>query len=623
MSKYVLALIFLFICSFNTANAQLADSCKLDIGINLAGVHDYSRELPFANLMKMSRNWYTKGENDPTYTFNTDLADSLTYTTNGYPTHIPQNVIGEPLPQRAATIWDGTDSWPTGRYVLLWDGTGDFDFWGDYSNLVKINDNRYEFDYIQMAGGILELIMTQSDIANPVDNIRLLLPGTENTYQTQPFNPDWLALIDDFSTLRFMDWGHTNGWGQPDPYTWQIPTLVDWDERAKVDYFTYSTNKGVPYELMIELMNLTNKHGWICVPHLASDDYISEMANFFRDQLQTDLQLHIEYSNELWNWIFGQAQWVNEYGCNGGASVWPECIVPKIQNTLDIWSNSFAGQLDRIKRVAAIQTGWFDVSERIIYNLTPNSFDVISPTFYFSFNDTSDGILDNLGSNATVADIAYHTRLGIPQNFEWIKLIKTISDSTGVPLAFYEGGQHLTPTPFGALPTYETALEDIQRDTAMYNMYNVWLDSIRTLNTSQDKMLLMHFSLVSSLSAQYGSWGLLESMGQDTSLTYAPKYSAILNNISCENDTPVANYNLESTSFRLYPNPTIGTFSIEGINTAYKVKVIDPMGKVMQSYATSSADVQVINISSLPAGLYLISVETITGERMVKKVIKF
>jgi len=250
-ARILLILTLVYITTSATISAQSTNTCKLEMGVNLSGIKDFSRELPFANLMKMSRTWYTKGVNDPTYAFDTDLADQLSYDSNGYPTHIPQTLAGEPLDQKVATIWDGTDSWPTGSYILLWDGTGDFSFWGDYTNLVKVNSNRYEFDHTNTAQGVLEIIMDQSDINDPVQNMRLLLPGTESTYQTQPFYTDWLNAISDFSTVRFMDWGHTNFWGQPDPYTWQDPSLVNWTDRAAVDYYTYSGTKGVPYELMM------------------------------------------------------------------------------------------------------------------------------------------------------------------------------------------------------------------------------------------------------------------------------------------------------------------------------------------------------------------------------------
>lgn len=577
------------------------------MGMNLAGIADYSRELPFANLMKMSRTWYTKGENDPNFTFNTNLEDQLSYDGNGYPTHIPQTIPGEPLAQLVATIWDGTDSWPSGRYVLLWEGTGDFSFWGNLGNLVKVSDNRYEFDHANVPGGVLEITMTHSDVNDPVQNMRLLLPGTEDTHQEQAFNTDWLDLIKDFKTLRFMDWGHTNFWGQEDPYTWEISELADWDERASVNHYTYATNKGVPYELMIDLMNQLDINGWVCVPHRASDDYISNMANYFRDELETERKLYVEYSNEIWNWIFGQAQWLLQYPCEDGIATWPECIIPTIQNTLDIWSNSFSAEPERIIRVAAFQTGWLDVSERVIYNLRENSFDVISPTFYFSFNEESDATLDDLGANATIADIAYHTRIGRAEDLELIKGMKTISDSLNVPLAFYEGGQHMTPQPFGEEPSYAEALVGIHRDSSMYNLYTEWFELLRALNTTNEPIPLMHFSFIAAPSSRFGTWGILESMEQDLDVVPAPKYQSILENLGCVDiNTSIYDSEYYESKIKIFPNPTNGIIQLRGIDDNHFVKLINSRGQIIQEMNPIKNQEMSIDLSNRPNGLYFI-----------------
>ncbi len=605
-------------------SSQITDSCAIEMGINLAGISDYSREIPFANAMKTARSWYTKGENDSNYTWDTGYADSLAYDNNGYPTHIPQTFTSTPLPQLVATVWDGMDSWPTGTYTLLWDGTGNFNLWGAYSNLVKVSSNRIEFEYTTTPDALLQITMIASDINDPVNNMRLLLPGTESTYQTQPFNQDWLDELGAFGTLRFMDWGHTNNWGQVDPYSWQEPTLVDWNERAGLDYYTYTGSKGVPYELMVDLINELEVDGWVCVPHRASNNYISNMADYFRDNVDSDRHIIVEYSNEIWNWIFGQAQWLNEYPCNSGTAVWPECTVSTIQNTLDLWSASFSSEMDRISRVAPVQTGWLDVSERIVYNLTPGSYDLISPTFYFSYDSNSESILDGLGSSATVADIAYHTRLGMAGSLSYINNMKTISDSLNIPLAFYEGGQHMTPIPFGSMPSYQTALEAIHRDTAMYNLYNEWFDDIRALNTTDDPMLLMHFSFITPLSAQYGSWGILETMDQDLTTLPAPKFEAVMENMGCQMTTSAHDVFLTANDITLYPNPTMGLFTITGSTSAYTVNILDSTGSLFQTYSTPNDEDVIIDISSLPSGMYFVSVSSNTSNDLhLEKIIKF
>ena len=107
-----------------------------------------------------------------------------------------------------------------------------------------------------------------------------------------------------------------------------------------------------------------------------------------------------------------------------------------------------------------------------------------------------------------------------------------IADVLKIPMLYYEGGQHLTPTPFGEEPTYADALIGIQRDASLYKLYNEWFDFLKTLNTTSEPSLFMNFSFVSSRSARYGSWGILETITQNVDELPAPKYQSIMEQIN-------------------------------------------------------------------------------------------
>ncbi len=525
--------ILTFLILTNAVKAQLPDSCKLEIGTNLGGLADWGTEIPFVDLMHMSRTWYTKSVGDPNDPFDSGFTGKLSYRDDGYPTHIPQTIDDSPYPQHVATIWAITDGWPAGQYTVLWEGDGELVFWGTYQNLHKTEDHRIVFDFPNPKGGVVELKITYSNINDPIHNIRVLMPGTENTYLQQPFYKLWTDKLSVFKTVRFMDWGQTNAWGLDAEDGFGDSTLVDWDGRSKYDYYTWTHGKGVPYEMMVKYMNDYDKDGWVCVPHSASKDYIRKMARFFRDNLEPDRHIYVEYSNEIWNWIFPQTQWANYYGCVLTGETWPEGTTKFIQRTMDIWTEEFEGQMDRLTRVVGVFTGWLDVAQRVAFNVDTNSFDAIAPTYYFHLSEDLESQLDDLGANAKVSDIARIARESMPEAFTGIKEVKyQLADVINKPLAFYEGGQHLTPQPFGVTPSYEQALLDIQRDTAMYNLYSEWFDQLRTLQDGDNPLLLMNFSFVSHRSAQYGSWGILETLDQDTSVVPAPKYKAIIENMN-------------------------------------------------------------------------------------------
>jgi hypothetical protein len=536
MKKAIFILIFSLV-SYQNIFAQLADSCKLKIGTNLGGLADYGTELPFVDLMHSCRVWYTKNVGDPSGPFNSETVNLLSFRPDGYPTHLPQTIAASPFPQTVATIWAVTDGWQAGSYTILYDGLGTLELWGGASNIVQVTPNKITFDMLMPVGSVLEMKLLTSAASDPLRNIRVLMPGSELTYLTQPFNPIWLSKALIFSSFRFMDWGATNNWGQSSPYDWEYTTLFDWSERQQMNHYTWANSKGIPYEMMVKLMNDYDVDGWVCVPHRASNDYITQMATFFKNNVEPKRHLTVEYSNEIWNWMFGQTNWAFNYGCTLPGVSWPEGIVPYVQNCLDIWTDVYADNLCKITRIVGVQTGWQDVSNRIVYNLTPNSFDAFSPTYYFGLSEAADSTLDALGASATVADIAFHARASRVDEMSWILGQKAeIGDSLDIPMIFYEGGQHLTPTPFGDLPTYAVALEDAMRDTSMYNLYMEWYDFLKTLQTGTKPLQLMNFSFISSRSAQYGSWGILETMDQDLAVVPAPKYQAtmdIMSNCVC------------------------------------------------------------------------------------------
>lgn len=611
--RYVLLFAFCFLSA--RALAQLPDSCQLNIGTNLGGLADYGTELPFVDLMRSSREWYTKSIGDPNDPFDSGFADELTLRADGYPTHVPQVVDGTSYLQEVVTIWGRTDAWPVGKYTVLWEGTGQISLFGTFENLTNAGVRSMTFEMVNPTDGIVELSIEESDINDPIHGIHVLMPGSLATYETQPFNPVWTNQLDIFETVRFMDWGSTNGWGQIEEGEIGDSTRFDWSARSQMEYYTWTHSRGIPYEMMVQYMNDFDKDGWVCVPHTASDDYIRQMARFFRDELEPERHLYIEYSNEIWNWIFPQAHWTNEYGCIANDQPWPEGTVPFIQNVLDIWTEEFAGEAERLTRVVGVFTAWLDVAQRVAFNIDEDAYDVISPTYYFGFTEQAEEQLDGLGAAATVEDVVRLTRASMDEGFQHIASIKTeLADQVEKPLAFYEGGQHLTPNPFGVIPTYERALLDVQRDTAMYNLYNEWFDRIRTVQTGEDPLLLMNFSFVAPRTAQFGSWGILETIDQDTSIIPAPKYQAVVENMGCTLVSSTRSTVLAPLAFQLAPNPAQTDFHLTGNFAQANVHIYDATGSLQHTQRIINGEQ--ITIGLLPKGVYFVMVTDLKTGKM-------
>ncbi len=608
MKNLLITLVIVLTASVE-AFAQMPDTCKLYFGTNISGLSDWGSEQPFVDMMRSSREWYSKDIDNPDdpWIFNTEQAQNLNYLPNGYPTGIPQEVDGRPYLQKLATIWGSTSGWEAGSYVVLFEGRGELSFAG-VTSLERTDENRYTFDFLNPLENILEMVIEESDFENPIQNIRIVKKEYEQSYESEPFNPHWLEKVLNFPSVRFMDWGQTNNWAQKETWNWEDPRLYDWDERAVYDYYTWTTNKGIPYEVMVKLMNDYELDGWVCVPHNSSDDYQLKMAQYFYDNLTPERRLTVEYSNEIWNWMFGQTQWLNYYGCEQQGISWPEGTVPYIQNCMDNWTSVFGEDNPRLTRAVGVQTGWLDVAQRTAFNMRVGSFDVVAGTYYFGLNDESDAILDAMGESATAQDVIDLVREYWQEGMDMISDIKTdVADELGLPIAFYEGGQHITPIPFGEEPTYAQALLDVQRDPGMYDLYMDWYDFLRTLQEGEEPLLCMNFSLISERSARYGSWGLWETMFQDTDVIPAPKAAATMENIysGCWEEESTATFQVEiEDRIKLFPNPTTDYLMIESSQSG-KVELYNSLGRLVYE-AAIEVGLSRHDLSAFANGLYFL-----------------
>lgn len=615
MNRSIMTALFLITSMLTSASGG---ECRLQIGTNLAGPSDWGSEWPFVNIMKYCREWITynsawleNGKNP----WDTGVLAKIPVDKQGYPLELPYHVAGTETTQVVRTVWANTATLKEGRYVVLYDGEGKLNVSFD-AKLRTQAPGRLEFD-LNRKDNIFSLEIYESKKTDHVRNIRVLTPGAEITYEQNPWSSEWLEKLAPFTSLRFMDWGYTNN-----------SLLKKWQDRPQVDDYTY-TLKGVPYEWMIELCNKKGADAWVCVPHQADEDYIRNMARLFRDRLNPDLKIYVEYSNETWNWMFQQTQFLNT---TGSQSVpWPERIVPFVQKALDLWSDEFAGQLHRLVRVVGVQHAWQDVSNRIVFKMKQGSFDAFSPAAYIGFSERGYAALEKLGSSATAEDVIQWAHEGmLTTSYKWTRDQNTsIARKLDIPMIYYEAGQHLTPNPFGSDQLYNQALMDAQTHPAMYDLYTAWFDSLRTFVPAGRTTLVMNFSFISPKSGKYGSWGVLESQFDQRSpyRETAPKYQAILDNL-CDPSTSVKEGVQTIDGFRLlpnHPNPfnavTLVPFYLRS-DERVRLVVVDAVGRetVLLLDAPCSAGLQSVrwDASQQPSGVYFVRL-LVGGKSMQSK----
>lgn len=189
---------------------------------------------------------------------------------NNYPTYLPPGISVGTLMAR-----DVQTHYVKGTYVVLYDGDGILTF-GMYDVVaVRYGIGRCELDVVpstNMNNGILVTI-TRTNPQNYIRNIRVISPGYEGIWQAVNFNPLMLEKLKPFGTQRFMDWTNTNG-----------QTDTDWNTRTLPTIRTY-TNNGVAWEETIRIANTLGKNVWINIPHLATADYIQNLASLFFNKL--------------------------------------------------------------------------------------------------------------------------------------------------------------------------------------------------------------------------------------------------------------------------------------------------------------------------------------------------
>lgn len=85
-----------------------------------------------------------------------------------------------------------------------------------------------------------------------------------------------------------MDWMQTVG-----------SNVSNWSDRNTSMYQTAAA--GVDYANIVALSNYTEADAWINIPVKATDDYVRNLARYLKANLNPTLNVHVEYSNELWN----------------------------------------------------------------------------------------------------------------------------------------------------------------------------------------------------------------------------------------------------------------------------------------------------------------------------------
>ena len=325
------------------------------VAVNLAGIADWSTQAPFLDLMKTSRPWIGHLADRSGVVAYGDLAEGGYLDTGGWPMTIPPRLssigtlILTDMPESATTL--------AGRYLLRFEGTGIVEVAGRARN-AHYRDNEIRFDYTPGPGSVDIRIQRTGGDNGYVRNITVVREDRAQAHEAgQIFNPDWLARLEPFGVLRFMDWIATNGSVQ-----------VRWQDRPRATDVTYAL-RGVPVEVMVALARDLQVDPWFTLPHAADDGYFRSFAETVHVLAPPDLKIWAEFSNEVWNWEYPQAAWADEEArrrWNAGEG-WLQAYAVRAAEMAASWEEVFQGpDRARLKTVISTQTGWPGIEALIL-----------------------------------------------------------------------------------------------------------------------------------------------------------------------------------------------------------------------------------------------------------------
>ncbi len=589
----------------NTCPGWTPDPCAMKIGVGIEGLAYYSKGRPFKDFFKSCGTWITYDPDPPggNFVWNTENQQHIPTNADGYATQVPFAVPNGSGQNLLRGIISALGFIPKDVPLrLMYDGVGTLQMQG----AITITSNQPgQIDFVINDEGNIFFNLTASQTGNPVRNIRVIELSNLDTYQSQPFRQGFLDKCAEFNTLRFMDWVQTNGSRQ-----------VEWTDRTLPNYYSQaeSPNGGLAYEYIIQVANQLDKNIWVCIPHQANDAYIAQMAAMFRDGLEPGIKVYIEYSNEVWNWIFPQANWVAE---NGPQNIsYPRRYTERATHAFDLWMTVWGSQNIRLQRVLGTQNGYDWITEEILAHANPDQYDFISPSWYVGLDHGPNGNpnLQALGAAATPEDVlenANNAFLGFYPHWE---MVYRTAKLYGKKVVNYEGGQHFTDF---SIPPYIQSMYDAQVHPGMYTLYNRMLDSLRRLGSE----LPMAFVLTGPWQSQFGSWGHIFDDDDAAPWNDRPKFQVLIDQMAqCVENTsgvkPIENQSI--LEIKGFPNPTTGVFRletpVEWLGQNFRVRVSDSLGQVWLSQTLSTNQISLGE--SWPNGMYWVEILEVGGRKL-------
>ena len=517
----------------NVPDAPEEESPPLGMmGANISRFNYWTKQDYVHNLWFSNGGWLTQSPDK----WNTKEQEFLVVDEHGYPTKLePDNYDYDYLavlfavPDRV--VKQGIE------YVLLYDGEGEIVYRNGIT-VISTAPGRDEIQFNQFKGNYgFQLIKTTE--GNHLRNIRLVPKSMEKDYQqsfnprNKTFTPTYVKALKTLSSygVRFMDFQGTNNSEQNE--------LSSQTTLADASFFDTS----YPIDLMVQMANEFNYHPWFCFPHQATDEFLAFNIQFIKDKLNPHLIPIFEYSNEVWNGMFHQHQYVQNLATQHGIRHVDQHALLTL-NLAEIAQEIYAGEKQgRYTVVFASQAAnsWFLRTGAEYLLKTTNAASLldigihamaIAPYFGGPISRGGGNLevfkewtkLGEEGENYLLDELDlfpsdFVSRLPSPEEggalakaFYNMRMNQDVADMFGVPLYAYEGGQHLAlkAPEMNQHPDVVDLFGRVNTHPRMEEIYKKYFHEWNKITNNSPFFFYQDLGVHS----KYGSWGVIEDLSQ-------------------------------------------------------------------------------------------------------------
>jgi hypothetical protein len=432
---------------------------------------------------------------------------------------VASSADGYPLAN--ASTYFNADNYPAGNYQFSYSGSATVSFSGaaqlvgSVSVSGGVTTGTVAFSPLVGDGKSIVMQLTNVDPSNPMDNFHLMMPGYGNgTSPAAMFTPQFIQVLQPFSTIRFMNW--TQVIRNP---------VANWSARVGPNAFLTDGNGGVPYEDMIELCNEAQKDMWLNIPVDSTPSFVQNLAQLVASRLDPNLNVYVEYGNEVWNFSFEKSQVYIAARANsvlnqslGNYQLIAQQTAYTLVNDGQIFDQAFGSASARVRPVLGGQAAWTAFASLGLqfiqqYFGAPSNFiygTAVAP--YVGITTAQD--VSGLTLNQLFADMnQWLTTQGIPQ----IQASAALAKQYDIPLLAYEGGQGLAA---GSTQRNALLFNEAQSDPRMFQVYTALIDDWQQAGGQ----LFNAYQLTEVWSSIYGDWGMLQFVTQ----TGGPAYDSLV-----------------------------------------------------------------------------------------------